>query len=128
MTDDDFSIPARLDLLERSDVITSRARALTDGAMATIRAQFSTPLPAEHAAQIATHIGMALTRLERGEPEADLPSLEVTAELADRHSERSVATQLAAGWEQALGAGVPQAEVDYLVMHLAVLADTLAGT
>lgn len=124
MTDEDFSIPARLELLETSEVITPRARTLTEDAMETIQTRFASPLPAERAAQIATHVAMALTRLERGQLEADLPTV-VTDELADRHEERNLATQLAEGWKQALGAGVPQSEVDYLVMHLAVLADTL---
>jgi transcriptional regulatory protein LevR len=126
LTDEDFSIPARLNLLEGSEVITPRARTLTEDAMETIQAQFAAPLPAERAAQIATHVAMALTRLERGDPEGDLPA-QVTDELADRHDERRLATELAAGWERALDTGVPQAEVDYLIMHLAVLADTLPG-
>jgi hypothetical protein len=124
LTDEDFSISARLNLLEGSEVITPRARTLTEDAMATIQAQFAAPLPTERAAQIATHIATALARLERGEPEGELPP-EVTDELANRHDERRLAAELAAGWGRALDAEVPQGEVDYLVMHLAVLADTL---
>lgn len=114
-------LSARLEFLAGAGVITPTARRLTDESIREIGARLM-PLDADGGAPLVTHIAMALTRVERGEPEAELPQI-AEAELADRHDERALAAELAAAWEAALGQPIPKNEVSYVALHLAALRE-----
>ncbi|MFI6142036.1 PRD domain-containing protein [Streptomyces griseus] len=75
------------------------------------------------AAMLTSHLMMAVGRLLNGEPiEQFLTDDQVAAELAD-HPEAVVrARAVAARAERELGAALPESEINFLGMHLAVLA------
>lgn len=112
----------RLDLLERSGVITPRARLLTVSTIGRIEGSLGLALDEDNGAVLVTHVGMALSRVERGEPEPDIPEV-VVDEIAERYLEHELAASLVAEWSAALGRPIPDAELSYLVVHLSVLRD-----
>ncbi|MER7398311.1 PRD domain-containing protein [Streptomyces sp. NPDC000151] len=80
------------------------------------------PVTEDTAGMLTSHLVMALTRLLNGEPiEQFLTDEDVAAELADqpRAVERARAISLRA--EKELGAALPDSEINFLAMHLAVL-------
>lgn len=111
---------ARLDLLERTGVISSMARRLTEQAVHRIADRYRLALNEETAGPLVTHVAVALTRVEQGGAEVELPAV-ADAETAELVEERAFAEVLRADWEEALDRSVPDAEVGYLVLHLALL-------
>ncbi|MFD8381757.1 PRD domain-containing protein [Streptomyces sp. NPDC059679] len=77
----------------------------------------------DSAGMLTSHLMMALTRLLNGEAIAQfLTDDQVTAELAG-HPEALDRARALATWAQAeLGAALPESEINFLAMHLAVLA------
>lgn len=72
---------------------------------------------------LTSHLMMALTRLVDGEPiEQFLTDEQVAAELAYHPHAVSGAREVAARARERLGATLPDSEVNFLAMHLAVLA------
>jgi transcriptional regulatory protein LevR len=115
-----ISIADRLQFLADAGVITGTARDLTAESVVRIAARLGASLDAEAAAPLVTHIAMALSRVERGEQEADLPAV-VEAEIADLLQERAFAETLARRWGEVLDRTIPESEVLYVVVHLATL-------
>ncbi|WP_424211563.1 transcriptional antiterminator [Streptomyces sp. BI20] len=75
------------------------------------------------AGMLTGHLAMALTRLADGEPVTRFLTDEaVTAELAGHPGATARARALADRAALALGASLPASEVNFLGMHLAVLA------
>ncbi|MFE5048472.1 PRD domain-containing protein [Streptomyces sp. NPDC056637] len=75
------------------------------------------------AGMLTSHLMMALTRLVDGEPiEQFLTDEQVAAELAGHPHAVSGAHEVAARARERLGATLPDSEVNFLAMHLAVLA------
>ncbi|MFC9674481.1 PRD domain-containing protein [Streptomyces sp. NPDC056949] len=75
------------------------------------------------AGMLTSHLMMALTRLVDGEPiEQFLTDEQVAAELAGHPHAVSGAREVAARARERLGATLPDSEVNFLAMHLAVLA------
>jgi hypothetical protein len=120
-----LSYTARLDLLESSGVVTPAARSLTESAVRRIFERYPGADP-EALDRLVTHVAMALTRVDRNEPEVTFPD-EIAPELADRHEERALATDLTDSWAAALGRSIPDGERTFLIVHLAVLADQEAA-
>ncbi|NSC24391.1 PRD domain-containing protein [Streptomyces albus subsp. chlorinus] len=86
------------------------------------------PVTEETAGMLTSHLMMALTRLLDGEPiEEFLTDEQVAAELADHPSAVERARRTAARAEAELGATLPGSEVNFLAMHLAVLAQRVTG-
>ncbi|MFE9861256.1 PRD domain-containing protein [Streptomyces sp. NPDC005506] len=72
---------------------------------------------------LTSHLMMALTRLLDGEPiEQFLTDDQVAAELAGHPHAVARARAISARAEQELGAALPDSEINFLGMHLAVLA------
>jgi transcriptional regulatory protein LevR len=115
------SLAQRLAFLAESGVISATARRLTEEAMVDVETRVGLP-DDDVAAALATHVAMALTRLDRNEPDAKLPEI-ATEELESRPEERAFARQLADRWERELGRPVPAAEIGYVALHLAALAE-----
>ncbi|WP_405684232.1 PRD domain-containing protein [Streptomyces sp. NBC_00057] len=75
------------------------------------------------AGMLTSHLMMALTRLLDGEPiEQFLTDNQVAAELAGHPDAVERARAVSARAERDLGAALPDSEVNFLGMHLAVLA------
>ncbi|MDT3727628.1 PRD domain-containing protein [Streptomyces sp. DSM 41972] len=75
------------------------------------------------AGMLASHLVMALTRLLDGEAiEQFLTDEQVAAELAQHPEAVATARAVAARAETALGAALPESEINFLGMHLAALA------
>ncbi|MFB7312668.1 PRD domain-containing protein [Streptomyces sp. NPDC056192] len=75
------------------------------------------------AGMLTSHLMMALTRLLDGEPiEQFLTDDQVAAELAGHPHAVARARAISARAEQKLGAALPDSEINFLGMHLAVLA------
>ncbi|POX37982.1 transcriptional antiterminator [Streptomyces sp. Ru73] len=74
------------------------------------------------AGMLTSHLVMALTRLLNGEPiEQFLTDEEVAAELAGHPDAVGRARAVSVRAERELGAGLPDSEINFLAMHLAVL-------
>ncbi|MFJ8000555.1 transcriptional antiterminator [Streptomyces sp. NPDC096310] len=72
---------------------------------------------------LASHLMAALTRLLNGEPVETFPTDgQVTAELAGHPEAVARARAMALRAQEALGAPLPGSEVNFLSLHLAVLA------
>ncbi|RII09565.1 hypothetical protein DSC45_30165 [Streptomyces sp. YIM 130001] len=75
------------------------------------------------AGMLTSHLMMALTRLLDGEPiEEFRTDDQVAAELADHPEAVARAREVAARAAGRLGAALPESEVNFLGLHLAVLA------
>ncbi|MFJ7414014.1 PRD domain-containing protein [Streptomyces sp. NPDC098077] len=75
------------------------------------------------AAMLTSHLMMAIGRLLNGEPiEQFLTDDQVAAELADHPEAVTRAREASARAERELGAALPESEINFLGMHLAVLA------
>ncbi|MEV0600748.1 PRD domain-containing protein [Streptomyces sp. NPDC050315] len=86
------------------------------------------PVTEDTAGMLTSHLVMALTRLLNGEPiEQFLTDGDVAAQLADqpRAVERARAISLRA--KEELGAALPDSEINFLAMHLAVLSRNALG-
>ncbi|MER5850593.1 PRD domain-containing protein [Streptomyces sp. NPDC002012] len=81
------------------------------------------------AGMLTSHLMMALTRLLDGEPiEQFLTDDQVAAELAGHPDAVERARAVSARAERELGATLPDSEVNFLGMHLAVLAQQSPAT
>ncbi|GAA4083613.1 PRD domain-containing protein [Actinomadura miaoliensis] len=81
------------------------------------------PVTEDSAGMLTSHLMMALTRLADGEPiEQTSADAQVAAELADHPEAVRRARALAARAERRLGTALPESEINYLGLHLAVLA------
>jgi transcriptional regulatory protein LevR len=110
----------RLDLLERANQVTPLARALTDEAIARIEREFEVVLDEANAAQLVTHLAVALSRLDRDEALTETPAV-VGDELAEYPRELAFVRELLADLGTQVGRRVPDAEVSYLTLHLCAL-------
>ncbi len=99
---------------EVADFVTAELIALTDGGRRVTE---------ETAGMLTSHLMMALTRLLAGEPiEQFLTDEQVRAELAAHPEAVTRAREIAGRAGTALGAHLPDSEINFLAMHLAVLA------
>ncbi|MGK5545878.1 PRD domain-containing protein [Streptomyces sp. URMC 127] len=77
----------------------------------------------DSAGMLTSHLMMALTRSVRGEPmHQDPMDAQVATELANRPGALAAARSLAARAHAALGCRLPESEIGFLGMHLAVLS------
>ncbi|MFI6943534.1 PRD domain-containing protein [Streptomyces sp. NPDC050418] len=99
---------------EVADFVTAELAALSDRGRTVTE---------ESAGMLTSHLMMALTRLLAGEPiEQFLTDDQVEAELAGHPEALAGAREVSARAATALGAELPDSEVNFLAMHLAVLA------
>ncbi|MEV0265338.1 PRD domain-containing protein [Streptomyces sp. NPDC050617] len=99
---------------EVADFVTSELQALaSEGRTVT----------EDTAGMLTSHLMMALTRLLNGEPiEQFLTDDQVAAELAGHPDAVDRAHAISARAKRVLGAPLPESEINFLGMHLAVLA------
>jgi hypothetical protein len=81
------------------------------------------PVSEETAGMLTSHLMMALTRLQGGEPvEEHAADEQMAAELASHPDAIQRAKEISAHAEAALGSALPGSEINFLALHLAVLA------
>ncbi|MEU7168036.1 PRD domain-containing protein [Streptomyces morookaense] len=81
------------------------------------------------AGMLTSHLMMALTRLATGRPAGQgVPDAQVTAELEAYPEAVSEARAVAARARAELGTALPEAEIGFLGLHLAVLARRTCAT
>ncbi|MGP3977760.1 PRD domain-containing protein [Streptomyces sp. 8N114] len=86
------------------------------------------PVTEETAGMLTSHLIMALTRLLDGESIEKFETDEqVAAELAAHPAAVERARRTAARAETELGATLPDSEINFLALHLAVLAQRVSG-
>ncbi|MBE9500421.1 MULTISPECIES: PRD domain-containing protein [Streptomyces] len=103
---------------EVADFVTAELSALADE---------GAPVTEETAGMLTSHLMMALTRLLDGESiEEFRTDDQVAAELADHPAAVSRARRVATRAETELGAALPGSEINFLAMHLAVLAQRVS--
>ncbi|MDJ1130361.1 PRD domain-containing protein [Streptomyces iconiensis] len=86
------------------------------------------PVTEKTAGMLTSHLMMALTRLLAGEAiEQFLTDEEVAAELAGHPEAVERARRTARRARSELGAELPESEINFLAMHLAVLGRRVAG-
>lgn len=112
----------RFALLEEAGQVTPLARWLTEHALAEIAQDLGVKLDEENASQFVTHVGIALTRLQRGDGELTA-SEAVTQAVEDRLRERQVVRWVMDQCEQVLDRKVPDVEVDFMTVHLCALLE-----
>ncbi|MFE5735708.1 PRD domain-containing protein [Streptomyces celluloflavus] len=99
---------------EVADFVTAELTALAEGGSAVTE---------DSAGMLTSHLMMALTRLLDGEPiEQFLTDEQVAAELAGHPDAVARAHRVADRAREELGAQLPDSEINFLAMHLAVLA------
>jgi transcriptional regulatory protein LevR len=112
----------RLDMLEESGQVTALARWMTESSLARITQEFGLRLTEENASQFATHVAMALSRLQRGEDEAPL-SEALADEVRGHARERELVRRIMSECEPLLERSVPEVEIDYATVHLCALLE-----
>ncbi|MEC4018044.1 PRD domain-containing protein [Streptomyces sp. H27-D2] len=97
-----------------ADFVAAELRSLSDEGRAVTE---------DTAGMLTSHLMMALTRLLDGQPiEEFVTDDQVAAELAGHPEALARARTVAARAERDLGAALPESEINFLAMHLAVLA------
>lgn len=112
----------RLDMLEESGQVTNLARRLTELCLADLAAALSLTLTEDNAAQFVTHLAIALTRINRGDPEIAMSAV-AAEEVADRAREHQAVTGVMRDASRLLQREVPESEITYMTVHLCALVD-----
>ena len=124
MTEDTPSsaIARRLALLEESGQIGLRVRSLADRIVADVQRRYSVEFADDDAAFFVTHLALALGRVERGDPEPELPAV-MEAQVAGFPDELRAAEELLAPCVEAFGRPAPRVEILYVALYLASLGE-----
>lgn len=112
----------RLDMLEESGQVTNLARRLTEMSMAQLSEELQLTLTEANAAPFVTHFAIALTRINRGDPEI-AGSAVAEGEIADRHRERDAVSHVMRDCSRLLQREIPPNEIAYMTAHLCVMVD-----
>ncbi|MCX6458710.1 MAG: PRD domain-containing protein [Actinobacteria bacterium] len=117
----------RLDLLEESGQVTNLARRLTELCLADLTTALNLTLTEDNAAQFVTHLAIALTRINRGDPEIVMSAV-AAEEIADRKREHNAVTSVMRDASRLLQREVPDSEITYMTVHLCGLVDNEGGS
>lgn len=124
----DDQLRLRIRLFQEGGQVRPEVAEFVTSELAAIEARGST-VTEESAGMLTSHLMMALTRLLDGEPiEQFLTDDQVAAELAGHPEAVEHARAVSARAERVLGAALPTSEINFLGMHLAVLAGKSAAT
>ncbi len=115
----------RLDMLEESGQVTNLARRLTELCLAELATDLHLTLDEDNAAQFVTHLAIALTRINRGDPAVAMSAV-VAEEIADRQRELDAVTRVMGDASRLLQREVPESEITYMTVHLCALVDVQA--
>jgi len=113
----------RFDLLEAGGELDPDVRPLVELFLGAIATTFAIVVDETTAPQFATHLATAFTRIRAGDQDLE-PSAVVAAEISDRSAEVQFVTEAARRGETVLGRTVPQAEIEYMTIHVCALIDS----
>ena len=108
----------RLELLEGSAQITSRARRFTLGFVDAAEATFGVEFSESNAAMLVTHLAIALTRSERGTPLVEPAPAGLVAEVDAHARERAFVKERLDAAGRELGVMLPGSEYVFVAAHL----------
>jgi transcriptional regulatory protein LevR len=117
----------RLDMLEESEQVTNLARRLTEMSLAQLSDELQLTLTEDNAAAFVTHLAIALTRINRGDPEIEVSAV-AEEEIADRHRERQAVIRVMRDCSRLLQREIPSNEISYMTVHLCVMVDLQSET
>ncbi|MEW2545645.1 PRD domain-containing protein [Streptomyces sp. NPDC047002] len=118
----DDQLALRIRLFRESGQVRPEVAAFVTEELAALAAGGHT-VTEDTAGMLTSHLMMALTRLLDGEPIAAFTTDEQVAdELADHPEAVARAREISGRAERALGAALPESEINFLALHLAVLA------
>ena len=112
----------RLDMLEESEQVTKLARRLTELALTDLATSLHLRFTEDNAAQFVTHLAIALTRINRGDPPVEVSPM-VDEEIAERHREREAMARVMTDCARLLERDVPDTEIAYMAVHLCAIVD-----
>ncbi|MFC7308784.1 PRD domain-containing protein [Streptomyces monticola] len=117
----DDQLALRIQLFRDSGQVRPEVADFVAAELAALDAEGRT-VTEESAGMLTSHLMMALTRLVNGEPiEQFLTDEQVAAELSGHPEAVERARAVSVRAQEALGAALPESEVNFLGMHLAVL-------
>ncbi|MFD9287580.1 PRD domain-containing protein [Streptomyces sp. NPDC060030] len=118
----DDQLALRIQLFREGGQVKPEVADFVTGELASLQAEGHT-VTEESAGMLTSHLMMALTRLLDGAPiEQFIADDQVAAELAGQPEAVGRARAVSARAEKDLGAALPESEVNFLALHLAVLA------
>lgn len=112
----------RLDMLEESGQVSKLARRLTELALADLAVDLGLRFTEDDSAQFVTHLAIALTRINRGDPSVEISAV-TEEEIADRVRERAAVSRVMRDCARVLERTVPEPEVSYMTLHLSGIVD-----
>lgn len=112
----------RFDVLEGAGQLDPHVRPLVETFLDDIGHEFSVQVDESTASQFATHVAVAFTRIFRRENDL-APSDVVAEEITTRGREHDFVTAAIRAREDGLQRVVPQAEIDYMTVHVCALVD-----
>jgi transcriptional regulatory protein LevR len=112
----------RLDMLEESDQVTKLARRLTELALTDLATTLDLRFTEDGSAQFVTHLAIALTRINRGDPPVEVSAV-VDEEIAERLREREAMARVMTDCARLLEREVPETEISYMTVHLCSIID-----
>jgi hypothetical protein len=118
----DDQLTLRITLFRESGQVGPEVAAFVTDELDALAAEGHT-ITEDTAGMFTSHLMMALTRLVDGEPIEQFPTDDaVVAELADHPEAVERARAISARSARVLGATLPESEINFLSLHLAVLA------
>jgi transcriptional regulatory protein LevR len=118
----DEQLALRIRLFRESGQVRPDVVAFVTAELAALAAEGHT-VTEETAGMLTSHLMMALTRLQDGDSiESFRTDDQVAAELADHPEAVARARAIAGRAENELGAALPESEINFLALHLAVLS------
>jgi transcriptional antiterminator len=118
----DDQLALRIQLFRESGQVRPEVAAFVTDELTNLSDEGNT-VTEDTAGMLTSHLMMALTRLLDGEPIAAFSTDDqVAGELADHPDAVARAREISSRAERALGAALPDSEINFLALHLAVLA------
>ncbi|MFI7386976.1 PRD domain-containing protein [Streptomyces sp. NPDC049813] len=118
----DDQLALRIQLFRESGQVAPEVATFVSAELAALESEGRT-VTEESAGMLTSHLMMALTRLLSGAPiDQFLTDEQIAAELADHPEAVERARRISTRSRTELGASLPESEINFLAMHLAVLA------
>ncbi|MFJ8824487.1 PRD domain-containing protein [Streptomyces sp. NPDC102467] len=118
----DDQLALRIQLFREGGQVSPEVADFVTAELAALEAE-GRPITEESAGMLTSHLMMALTRLLGGAPIGEFVTDEqVAAELADHPEAVERARRVSGRAHAELGATLPESEINFLALHLAVLA------
>ena len=114
------TLAERLDLLERTGVISTPVRLAVERAASNLRGRLGRSLDSSTGQMLMTHLAMAIMRAASGEA-IEETSEELEDELAEFSAEQVLARAVLGDAAEPLGVTLPEAEVQLVAAYLVAL-------